>query len=84
MNFVCPICGFDDLFESPYDENGLGSYEICPCCGFQFGNDDYPDKEKQIHQWRATWISNGHKWFSDSRQPPKNWDWKNQLKNIKY
>ena len=36
---TCPVCNYDGLFDPPYDENGYGSYEICPCCGFQFGLD---------------------------------------------
>lgn len=82
MGFICPVCGFDGLYELPYDEKGCGSYEICPCCGFQFGNDDFPDKKEQIYQWRESWICNGYKWFSNSRKPPENWNLKKQIKNI--
>lgn len=34
--YVCPICGFDKLSFVP-----LNSYEICPCCGYEFGTFDY-------------------------------------------
>ena len=61
MKYVCPVCFYDQLTEEPYDEDGYGLYEICVCCGFQFGLDDYPDKEKGQNQWRDQWIKNGLK-----------------------
>ena len=36
-NYICPVCGYDGLEEPPYDETGLGNYDICPCCGYEFG-----------------------------------------------
>lgn len=41
MKHTCPVCGFKGLAEPPYDHEGNHSHEICPCCGFQFGFDDY-------------------------------------------
>lgn len=67
MKHRCPVCGYEGLFEEPYDERGVGSDEICPCCGFQFGYDDFPDKKVGIENWRKKWIREGCKWFSDSR-----------------
>lgn len=69
MNNICPVCDYNGLFEPPYDANGVGSDEICPCCGFQFGCDDYPDKEAQIVLWRESWIKKGKPWFSNVRRP---------------
>ena len=80
MKNICPICNYDGLYEPPYDGRGVGSDEICPCCGFQFGCDDYPDKEKQIKQWRDKWIQEGCRWFSTGRKPPLGWKAKKQLK----
>ncbi|MEW4415272.1 hypothetical protein [Clostridium sp. AN503] len=74
MKYMCPICNYNGLFEKPYDENGNGSYEICPCCDFEFGCDDFPDKEKQQDMWKQKWIDSGCKWFSKSRKPPEGWD----------
>ena len=72
MDNICPVCNCNELFEPPYDENGYGSYEICPCCGFQFGYDDFPNKTEQISLWRERWISEGCKWFSTSRKQGEN------------
>lgn len=41
MKYICPVCGFKGLTEPAYDDQGNHSYEICSCCGFQFGFDDY-------------------------------------------
>lgn len=45
MMYTCPVCNYNELDEPPYNTHGYGSDEICPCCVFQFGYDDYPDKE---------------------------------------
>lgn len=84
MKYVCPVCFYDQLTEEPYDEDGYGLYEICVCCGFQFGLDDYPDKEKGQNQWRDQWIKNGAKWWSSGTNPPKGWDSKIQLNKHGY
>jgi hypothetical protein len=41
MSYICPVCGFIGLKQPPYDENGNESLEICHCCGFEFGTDEY-------------------------------------------
>lgn len=28
--YICPICGYENLEEPPYDEIGEPSYKICP------------------------------------------------------
>jgi hypothetical protein len=56
--YECPVCGSEELTAKPYEtwpppqdgtitppyEDYLGkpSYEVCPNCGFEFGNDDNP------------------------------------------
>ena len=72
VKHVCPVCGYEDLYEPPYDAEGWGSFEICPCCGFQFGYDDDPDKEEGIAGWRHEWVEKGRPWFSRSRLPSEN------------
>jgi len=79
-NYICPVCGYEGLYEPPYNIYGYGSDEICPCCGFQFGYDDYPNKDEAIYYWRLKWIDDGFRWFSKKRKPPLNWNGENQLK----
>jgi hypothetical protein len=56
--YRCPVCGFNGLTSKPYatwpppsglalsplyeDLLGRPSYEVCPQCSFEFGNDDNP------------------------------------------
>jgi hypothetical protein len=63
VRFTCPVCAF------PYMEAAPRNYEICPCCGTEFGNDDEFRTHDQI---RAQWIQNGLPWFF--RTPPINWN----------
>jgi hypothetical protein len=39
------------LYEPPYDERGLPSDEICPCCGFHFGYDDDEVQDKKLYMY---------------------------------
>jgi hypothetical protein len=82
--YVCPVCGYDQLDESPYINNDVttGSFEICSCCGFQFGVDDL-DKGISHQEYREEWIAGGAIWFSRSTSKPINWNLEAQLRNIK-
>ena len=37
---ICPVCGYGELHEPAYDRFGCASFEICPCCGIEFGLED--------------------------------------------
>ena len=74
----CVVCGFDGLKEAPYDAAGLPSYEICPCCGFEFGFDGKED----VAQFRENWVRAGALWFTPGSKPV-NWDLQQQLANLK-
>jgi transcription elongation factor Elf1 len=78
--YTCPICGYDQLTEPPYDKNGNPSYEICSCCGFEYGYDDH-DQGESFESYRIEWINNGAIWF-DQNSKPKDWSLKSQLLNI--
>jgi transcriptional regulator with XRE-family HTH domain len=69
-NFECPICGYGALTKPPAD-----SY-ICPCCGTEFGSDDFEKSRKEL---RAEWIGKGMPWFSRATLRPKNWNGYRQL-----
>lgn len=79
--YTCPVCGYNELKNELYDKDGFGTYEICVCCGFEFGNDDFPDKEKAFIDYRKRWIENGYQWFSKSTQKPKHWNGKTQVED---
>lgn len=75
---MCPTCGYEGLYEPPRSDSGSASYEICPCCGFQFGVSD-DDEGYSYLAWRQSWINDGMNWFSDSRSKPNDWNPYRQL-----
>lgn len=75
----CRICGLY-IDELPWGENGdCPTYEICPCCGVEFGNEDY--SIESIRNYRRKWISEGANWF-DLNERPRVWNMDDQMKNI--
>ncbi len=76
--YTCIICGHDKLTEKPYDQDGNPSYEICKCCGFEFGFDDNIEGNS-IEGYRQKWIDGGAEWFN-AKAKPENWDLKKQLR----
>jgi hypothetical protein len=74
----CPVCDAPELTRPPYAEYtgvvpadakppyedlfGMASYEVCPSCGFEFGNDDNPGGSAQpssFEDYRQEWQSRG-------------------------
>jgi hypothetical protein len=82
MSYLCPVCGFDGLEEPPYSPSGNGLYEICPCCGFQFGVTD-DNQGISFHEWREAWIDRGMPWDKGSSDPPIGWNPSRQLRNLR-
>ncbi len=80
MPNICPVCGYDELREPPYDRAGNPSYEICACCGYQFGFDDQSEGIS-YKEHREKWIAKGATWFSPQRKP-ENWSLQDQLRRI--
>ncbi len=73
MKYTCPVCGWPELQESPRSPTGAASFELCPCCGFEFGYDD-DDQGVTYEEARARWIAGGMKWWSTTRSAPEDWD----------
>jgi hypothetical protein len=70
----CPACGFEGLGEPPWDESGNPSYDICPCCGMQFGYYDSGRREELFYAgWRVRWLVEGGRWWSKGTKPPPGW-----------
>jgi hypothetical protein len=75
--YECPVCGSAELTAKPYqtwpppdeialippyeDFLGMPSYEVCPNCGFEFGNDDNPGTAApcSFAEYRAEWVAEG-------------------------
>lgn len=83
--YTCPVCGYPELANQPWNEHGRNaSFEICPCCGIQFGNDDLPMEDTitiaELHdKWRDKWIEGGMKYVYP-RTKPDGWNPIVQLK----
>jgi hypothetical protein len=61
--FTCPVCFYDKMPDPPAE------YNICPCCGTEFENDD----EFRTHtELRNYWIARGARWFFHT--PPFLWN----------
>jgi transcription elongation factor Elf1 len=81
MKYFCPVCGYPELNEIPYDDLGNPSYEICSCCGYEFGFDDN-SKNINFDTYRKKWINEGAKWFIPEKKPLE-WNLEEQLKNVR-
>lgn len=69
---TCPVCNCPDV--EARDEHGFATFEICPCCGTEFG---YDDASASFEDLREAWISGGCVWWNG--KPPEGWDAKEQL-----
>ena len=78
--FGCPVCGFAALGAPAYDPvTGLGSYQICPSCGYEYGVTD-DDRQITHEQWRRGWIEAGMPWRDRGiSDPPRGWNPRVQL-----
>lgn len=75
----CRICGFANK-EYPWGNDGKEpSYQICPCCGVQFGVYDITPEE--ILNKRNEWIKREKKRI-EYHPKPANWSMEEQMKNI--
>jgi hypothetical protein len=56
----------------PYEQYyGNASYDVCACCGFEFGNDDNPGTAppSSFAEYRREWIVSGCQWFDPTQRP---------------
>lgn len=68
----------------PYSiKYGMPSYEVCDCCGYEFGNDDEPGTGDPItfEDYRRQWKENGYSWLNKSKKPVS-WSATDQLAQI--
>ena len=61
---------------------GEPAYQICPCCGFEPGNDDDSwsgaVRPLSFEEYRGEWVASGGAWLDESRKP-EGWDLRAQL-----
>lgn len=75
----CRVCGcYSENF--PWGDDGKSpSYQICSCCGVQFGKGDVSLEE--IKMYRTQWINHGCKWLKEDTKG-KNWNLTHQITKI--
>lgn len=75
----CRVCGLSAT-DLPWGEDEkTPTYEICSCCGVEFGNEDYTVESTICY--RNKWIEEGMAWFWPKDKPVK-WNKGKQFKNI--
>ena len=75
--YICPVCGYPDLEEPAWDINtGAPSFDVCPCCGCEFGYEDATAIGKNRHL--VKWVKSGANWFEPDLKP-ENWNLREQL-----
>lgn len=79
MLWVPPIAiNVQPPYWQPYGEP---SYEVCDCCGFEFGYDDEPGTAppKSFADFLKEWVDDGCIWFNPGKKPP-GWNLEQQQK----
>jgi hypothetical protein len=81
--FTCPVCGYAGLSEPAWDQ-GVPSYEICDCCGTEFGYEDAAadgDVPYMHERLRENWARAGYPWTSAAGDPPAGWNPAEQMRS---
>jgi hypothetical protein len=77
--YNCRVCGLNQGVE-PWGKDGeTPSFDICTCCGVQFGYEDCDILS--VKKFRAEWLNNGAHW-SWAKNKPENWSLEEQMQNI--
>jgi len=76
----CPICGYKEF--TPFDSKGYPTYDICPCCSFEAGNEyDHRSSSDDFERLRNIWVQDMKaEWWK--KPAPKNWDYKKQISEM--
>ncbi len=72
VRYMCPVCGY-------FMEDAPDDYNICPCCGTEFGNHDV---NTTIQNLRIAWLRSGARWWSTVDATPPDWDPYAQLNRL--
>ncbi len=76
----CRVCGFFFSESLPWGDDGCSpSFDICPCCGVEFGYEDATPVG--VIRYRDKWLESGGE-FYDADQRPSNWNLDSQLASI--
>jgi|GEM_PF-1932010 len=80
MEHICRVCGLDYGPDNlTWWGDGDASFEICSCCGVEFGIQD--THLMGVRPYRLDWLKRDELWFEPSKKPEQ-WDVFEQMKNI--
>ncbi len=75
----CRVCGLPQA-DLPWGDDGrCPTYEICDCCGVEFGYEDAT--LVGVKKARSDWLAKGAPWFAPEARPV-NWDLEAQMRMI--
>lgn len=75
----CRVCGYELSFPPWGDDGKSPTWEICPCCGTEFGYED--STPASTRAMRSRWIAGGKQWFDKSKRSV-DWSYDAQCKHI--
>lgn len=75
----CRVCGLQQPHPQYGNDGKSPTYEICDCCGVEFGYEDLT--RKSVMGYRKRWIEEGCKWF-DPEAKPSDWNFNDQMRNV--
>jgi phosphoribosylanthranilate isomerase len=77
--YRCRVCGLEQS-EPPWGPAGESpTYDICACCGVEFGYQDFT--LAAVQKYRERWLASGAQW-RDSTYQPHDWNLERQLATI--
>jgi len=79
LTLFCRVCGLKQLYPQYGQAGDSPTYEICDCCGVEFGYEDMT--VHSVKEYRKKWLETGSVWFCID-QKPVNWSWEKQKKFI--
>ncbi|PRX63213.1 hypothetical protein B0I32_111207 [Nonomuraea fuscirosea] len=72
----CRVCGLLQATPPWGDDGRSPTWEICACCGTEFGYQDATPAG--VLRARQAWTAKGYPWFQESERPP-GWRAEDQL-----
>ena len=75
----CRVCGLLQASPPWGDDDATPSFEICDCCGVEFGYED--TTRASVARYRESWLKAGARWQSP-RMRPESWNVYRQLEDI--
>lgn len=78
-SYCCRVCGLARESEPWGADGNTPSFEICSCCGVEFGYQDCTPE--YVKKYRKSWFDRKNKWFSP-KEMPLDWSLETQMENI--